>query len=78
MIAIHYQGPAIINYTYSKLQHPESRHQQRQGLKQAEEALAYKPTSAGEYRQPTSHKLVPMDFLSVLFWKFKTKKYDLW
>lgn len=39
-------------------QHPESRHQQRQGLKQAEEALAYKPTSAGEYRQPTSHKLL--------------------
>ncbi|XP_033746554.1 actin-related protein 8-like [Pecten maximus] len=39
-------------------QHPESKHQQRQGLKQAEEALAYKPTSTGEYRQPTSHKLL--------------------
>lgn len=39
-------------------QHPENKHQQRAGLKAAEEALACKVTSAGEYRQPTNYKTV--------------------
>ena len=39
-------------------QHNETRMQQKAGLKLAEEAIQYRPTSAGQYRQPTSYKQV--------------------
>lgn len=39
-------------------QHGDAKALQKYGLKQAEEAIASRPTSTGEYRQPTSQKLI--------------------
>ncbi len=41
--------------------------QQKAGLKLAEEAIQYRPTSAGQYRQPTSHKQVLAQAISDQF-----------
>ena len=43
-------------------QHNETRMQQKAGLKLAEEAIQYRPTSAGQYRQPTSYKQVRFEY----------------
>lgn len=39
-------------------QHSDVKALQKYGLKQSEEAVASRPTSTGEYRQPTSQKLI--------------------
>ena len=39
-------------------QHSDAKALQKYGLKQAEEIVVSRPTSTGEYRQPTSQKLV--------------------
>ena len=43
---------------FNLLQHSEAKQQYKAGLKQAEETLAARPTSTGEYRQTTSYKQV--------------------